>query len=334
MLRKTALLLVAAILAAIFSCNITDTDPADTGIEAVYSADDILAGKGGGNAHKGKFYPLALGNTWHYTGERMMQVGDSDPFYGSVSEERKIREMEQLFGREYFVEEQTGVISDGVSPDDAYIYWIRYRQDKAGLYEADVAITIPPGGYDSTSVTGAWEKIWQKASAGLDRETVDRLRIAHFRKLDLVDEVLGRRLGRHMLAGPPGGILTNEIQRLKYPLHVGQEWTIREIPLFTSEVLKHDVLDLPAGKMNGWKITNHSGIFGENDVVWFWYGRTGFLGMVVHLETEVTLVDGTVVPVVSDETLWLDSYDIGGKGNQMEPAEGKKAESKKDGFTL
>jgi hypothetical protein len=264
-----------------------------------------------------------------------MQVGDSPPYMADVEEVRTLTGTEELFGRDYIVEEQVSLSDDGSGPDTNR-YWYRYRQDKAGLYEADYAITYPPG-TDMPATASGWEGLWQRAAAGLesgDPGTAATARMAHFRKLEAVMALLGRGAGRQALAGPPGDLMPDELLRLQYPLHTGQEWVVRDAPYFASVAERHEVLDLPAGMMNGWRIAMISELFGEGDAVYFWYGRSGFLGMSVHLESETMGLDGSMVTVVSDETLWLESFDIDGKGDPAEPAEGKKAESKEEGFTL
>jgi hypothetical protein len=232
------------------------------------------------------------------------------------------------------LEKQVSIISSGIDPDDTITYWYRYRQDRAGLYEADIATTLPAGEELSISRT-RWDMLWKKTVDGLksiDRETVERARIAHFRKIEAVNELLGRGDGRGLLAGPPGGILPDEIQRLRYPLHPKQEWIIRDTPLFYSVVERQEVLDLPAGRMNGWRIRVYNEFLGDNDIVYLWYGRSGFLGMTVHLETEMDGVSGTMI---SDEDLYLESYDLTGKGKDQDEAEdGKNAGSKESILTI
>jgi hypothetical protein len=273
-----------------------------------------------------------------------MSIEDYESYHASVREKRSIVGSEELSGREYMLENQVSIISSGIDPDDTITYWYRYRQDRAGLYEADVATTDPPGddgaaaspaGEDLSIGRTRWDMLWKKTVDGLksiDKETVERARIAHFRKIEAVNELLGRGDGPGLLAGPPGGILPDEIQRLRYPLHPKQEWIIRDTPLFYSVVERQEVLDLPAGRMNGWRIRVYNEFLGDNDIVYLWYGRSGFLGMTVHLETEMDGVSGTMI---SDEDLYLESYDLTGKGKDQDEAEdGKNAGSKESILTI
>lgn len=335
--RIVSLCIVSLLIASmtlLVACNITDTDTTD--LESLHSLageEALLSkGKGGCDPGQGDFYPLALGNSWSYTGERSMLIGDNESYNVSVQEIRTITGTEELFGREYVLEEQFSIISGDIEPDDTITYWSRYRQDRAGLYAADVATNTPPGEI-LVMIRTPWEKLWQRSIEKLesvDKKAAERVRIAHFNKIAAVNELLGRGNSRALQTGPPGGILPDEIQRLKYPLHPRQEWIIRDTPLFYSVVEKHEVLELPAGRMNGWKIRVYNEFLGNNDIVYLWYGRSGFLGMTVHLETTMDGVYGTVI---SDENLFLVSYDLEGKGKK-DDEKGTGKETKMNGYEL
>ncbi len=340
MLKITVLLLTLTIISLLTACNIIDTGAGDTELQnTLTSQQEAIFSKGAGpnNPGQGEFYPLAMGNSWTYRGERSMSIGDYESYYLSVQEMRSIIGTEELFGREYILEEQISILSGGIFPEDTITYWLRHRQDRAGLYNADIAVNIPPGDEGSGAVStyedldsdsNQWNMLWQKIAVQLesfDDETIERARIEHFKKIDLINELLGRGDGRALLTGPPGGILPDEIQRLRYPMHPEQEWVIRDSPLFFSVVEGMDVLDLPAGRMNGWRIFIYNEFLDDNDIVHIWYGRSGFLGMTIHLETEIDGVSGTVI---SDEDLFLESYDLEGKGNkEAEKENGKETES-------
>ncbi len=326
---KFILCLTIAMMPLITACNVTDSGTEDLESLNSITGMEVLYGKGEGSCDPGQseYYPLDTGNSWAYTGERSMSIGDYESFHASVREMRSITGTEELFGREYFVEEQVNIISTGIDPDDTMTYWIRYRQDRVGLYNADVSTNDPPG-EDPGLALSRWDALRQRSIenlASVDRQAAERAMIEHFDKIDAVNCLLGRGNGPAKLAGPPGGILPDEIQRLKYPLHPRQEWVIRDTPLFYSVVEKHDVLDLPAGKMKGWKIRVYNEFLGDNDAVYLWYGRTGFLGMAVHLETAM---DGVSGAVISDEDLFLESYDLEDKnGKEDEKEDGKKTVS-------
>ena len=326
MLKITVLLLTIAAISLFAACNLTDTRTEKTSLEIEQGA---LFSKGAGpeNPGKGAFYPLTIGNTWTYTGEFSMRIGSGSAYSASRDETRTIIGTEELFGREYMLEEQVlfaGSLYGGV---DTFTYWVRHRQDRAGLYEADVAMSDPPGEEGDMGLAG-WDALWKRAVDELgpiDAKAAEKARAAHFRKIDAVNELIGRKAGSPFLTGPPGGILPDEIQRLKYPLHPGQEWIIRDSPLFYTVVEGLEVLDLPAGRMNGWRTFIYNEFLDENDIVHFWFGRQGFLCMKVHLETE----DDMFGLLITDESLYLVDYDLEGKGNKEDDCEDReKADSK------
>ena len=161
---------------------------------------------------------------------------------------------------------------------------------------------------------------WQAISRTLEAEHRD----AYRRSLDdlclrlrVIDSAIGRITGpAPVLQGPPGGVLPDEITLLKYPLHPSQEWTIRDDPFYVfGAVEAHEVLDLPPGRMNGYKIRIDNGLFGPSDWGYVWYGRDGYLGLTAHLETEILDPNGNPMgALVFDEHTLLESLDLVGKG--------------------
>ncbi len=66
------------------------------------------------------------------------------------------------------------------------------------------------------------------------------------------------------------------------------------------------MLDLPAGKLRGYRIRISSDGLGPDDAVRVWYGTSGFLQLVVHAEFEAIDVSGQLqgwVTVDQRETL-------------------------------
>ena len=343
---KNCVLLTIIIISLSAACNIIDTGAGNTEFQnTLTSEQEAIFSKGSGpnNPGQGEFYPLDIGNSWTYKGERSMSIGDYESYHLSVQEMRSIVGTEELFGREYMLEEQAIIAGRVIGPDDTITYWVRHRQDRAGLYEADVPMNDPPGeDSDAANLPGEnlntdldrWNELWKRSVEELeyiDPEAVENAKIAHFNKINAVNELLGRKTGSALLTGPPGGILPDEIQRLRYPLHPEQEWVVRDSPLFFTIVEGMDVLDLPAGRMNGWRIFIYNEFLDDNDIVHFWYGRQGFLGMTVHLETE----DDLFGVIISDENLFLESYDLTGKEKEIDEAErGKTTELKGSDLTI
>ena len=141
MLKHTVVLLTITAILLFTACNLTDTE---TSLEI---EQDALFSKGAGpeNPGKGEFYPLAIGNTWTYAGEFSMRFGSGSPYRSMKDETRTIIGTEVLFGREYMLEEQFLIAGSLFGGVDTFTYWVRFRQDRAGLYAADVASGDPPG---------------------------------------------------------------------------------------------------------------------------------------------------------------------------------------------
>jgi hypothetical protein len=63
-----------------------------------------------------------------------------------------------------------------------------------------------------------------------------------------------------------------------------------------------DVLDLPPGRLLGYRIRISSELFGPTDVVHVWYGRSGYLQLVVHMESDAIDSSGEIYGrVVADQ---------------------------------
>jgi hypothetical protein len=285
----------------------------------------MAAPEGPGDQSKG-FFPLDTGNEWMYAGDFLVVIdGDTASVTGS-SEKHTIIGTEERFGREYVLERQVRTDEDG---DTLTVYWVRYRQDKAGLYEADIALTEPPFVRGLRVSAAAWNtgarseylaRAWRRAAATMG---ADRRRAytegweCITRRLGLINSVIGREaIDRPASQGRPGGVLPDEITRLGYPLHPGREWVVRDDGfLVTGVVDSHDVLDLAPGRMNGWKVMFLNANLGPNDIVEFWYGRAGFLGLNVHVEQEIVDPGGNPLgTLVAEEQLYLEDLDLAGGG--------------------
>ncbi|UCH84507.1 MAG: hypothetical protein JSW50_02100, partial [Candidatus Latescibacterota bacterium] len=93
------------------------------------------------------FYPLTLGNQWTYETRFEITITDVDKTTaGSTQifeavEDRSLNGLENRYGRIYVIE-SSQAFADG--RPDTIRSWIRYRQDHAGLYVANVSILEPP----------------------------------------------------------------------------------------------------------------------------------------------------------------------------------------------
>lgn len=275
-----------------------------------------LAGAGGlaqGGRSVNLFYPLALGNHWGY--EHVLTVyvipegGPPGPAFGES--DRRVRDIvciEQRAGRRYFVERES-------FPGSQLSWWVRYRQDRAGLYEADFDVTLPPAcsgisgrrTFDAEAVVArkgeaAWVAIAPKI-ADPARQLAYR---ATWERVQARASSIARALGTEPwipAAAARGGVRTGEITRLQYPLHPGAHWVIRADPLFESTVEGLEVLDLAIGKVPGWRIRIESGLLGPYDHAHLWFGRSGLLKLVIHAEGVATDQNGNPYGrVISDES--------------------------------
>ncbi len=271
--NRTALALVGAIAALAWGCGSSHapTSPGRAaGISGATRLDAATAAPSSG------FYPLAVGNRWDYLYEfdvtlRPTGQPPTTETYRDSTDERIVCS-EELLGRTYAVARRLN--SGPVSP-----YWIRYRQDHAGLYELDDYPASPPpcdsapaasalhsrelpgptwstlaGRLGNVPNLAAWQAAWQRLE--VRRAALDRL-VHEFRQ---------------------GGPQTGEIQRLAYPLNPNQSWVIRGDPPFTAEVERGTSLDTPAGTFRCWAVRIRSELFGPRDVIRFWYGRDGAIG--------------------------------------------------------
>lgn len=209
-----------------------------------------------------------------------------------------------LSGRFYTVELTTQTTLGGVST-----YWVLYRQDHSGLYEADVVDQTPPCVEVSAMGTGH-----ARGPAPSDRAAWDALaaRISEPTRLAACraawEKLQARVAATHdalvgLVPGPASpaasrGLMSNEITRLRYPLAPKQRWVIRSDPLFSVSAVVEggEALHLPAGLFPSVRIRLLSPQYGRNDVVRYWYGRDGFLKLQEHFES-VTVVDEEGRPV-------------------------------------
>jgi len=103
-----------------------------------------------GAAGNRSYFPLEQGNRWHTVGQGHFVTRDLS---GALLSEvvvhddyvRTIDGTEERFGRTYTLLHDDLSETIETTTDESTL-WTRYRQDGSGLYEADVDVTIPPGG--------------------------------------------------------------------------------------------------------------------------------------------------------------------------------------------
>ena len=296
---------LSALLFLLAGCSTAEQAPTAPGTaeSTAYTGVKNLDGSGLQTyARWGGYYPLAIGNRSSYTGISRYRVND-DPWMETVyGEERELTGFEDLNGRTYMVETQNRIENQ----DTISTYWIRYRQDRAGLYEADVSVTQPPGSLASGAAPARinpGEREWHRLAASIPPEHHDSYRRA-WEQITTRMRALRALVESPELAAaarPPGSVQPDELTRLMYPLYPGQTWIIRADPLFTSEVQIHEVLRLPVGRFGAWRIRILSELFGKQDRVYMWYGRSGFLKLTADLVGVATDELGNPVGTINSQ---------------------------------
>jgi hypothetical protein len=288
-----------------------------------------------------EFFPLALGNQWTY--DRRFEItivdfdGSTDPLDDGTTEvfeataKHTLTGIEEHFGRDYTVEAR--VIHVTGSPDTTRS-WFRFRQDHAGLYQAMVSTREPPAGVSmgdnpGSIRTGAGRRpidvgipSWERVARLMAKTPTAALRDGwrrHVERILLARASLrpdaGSTVGPAMdptLAGRPGGPYPEELIRLLYPLHRGTEFFLRTEPFAVVAVVEAtEVLDLPAGRFNGYRIRINNEQLDPEDVVLVWRSRCGELGSFIHVETLAMDVEtGEVVRIITKETSWLSGLSL------------------------
>jgi hypothetical protein len=309
-ISPTAWILVPAalLLVALVSCS-RDIPVAPGASSDTYGSARALAASA---VPSGAFFPLTVGNRWHAVGVghiTSVPTGGGPPFVELSFQDDISRELtgtETLLGRSYTLLTEAHVESGSFGGDpNPFTYWIRYRQDQSGLYEADVDVTQPPAASGGAARIAAEARGSRRAlpSEWLARIPVDQVAAYERAWNSLQDRSAAVRaaLGPQSSALRSAGLLDGEITRLSYPMRPGAQWTIRSDPFFGSTVEGVDNLDLPAGRFPAYRIRIEGEAFGSDDIVHFWFGRSGQLQAKYHLESVMTDVDGNEIGRLVDD---------------------------------
>jgi hypothetical protein len=278
----------------------------------------------------GQFFPLSVGNRWGYQRTFQLWTVDDDgvPVGPGLlirsTVDRELVGTEVRFGREYVLERQE-TTEDGRG--EPLIRWIHYRQDRSGLYGVfDVLVESPAsGGSARDPVAVEVSTKTEKASEGITRylstlavdenlhQALQSTWSNHSRKLEALDQVLGMvdRIPVRSY-GPPGGVLAKELTRLRYPLHPGVEWSIYpDTDFWRLRVERMELVELPAGRIRGWRIRILISAFGPNDIAYLWYGPCGFLKYYARVESEARGPGGEPLgKLLSEELEILDDISL------------------------
>jgi hypothetical protein len=251
------------------------------------------SGKGSsdhGSPHSGggEFYPLTLGNRWDYLARYVVSGGGGDDYVYESRFRDELTHVASHDGYEYFVAPRTYEGESGPS------YWIQYRQDRDGLYEWEGLIRGSSGTTETRAPVARPRPTWRAVAARLGVPEGSAPWRAAWQRAEercAVVALMARRAG----AAGTASVAVGELQRLAYPLRVGQRWDVRQDPHFWSVVVGPARLSTPAGTFNCWAIRMGSEFFGPNDVGVTWYGTSGYLGYRFTFEEQAVDPSGNVM---------------------------------------
>ena len=238
------------------------------------------------------FSPLDVGDHWSYdnTFTILESSLDGPPGTPSITHfpiEYDLTGTAQRFGRTYVVQRETYGSGDQSSAMD-----FLYRQDFSGLFNADpetsdeVEATSTGG---TLSATGTEDAFARALDAALSPST-KRIAASVLAKVKRVHQLAMSAAASQGRGHATPGPLEGEIPLLLYPLHSGQSWQVREDPLILYTVEGQEMLDLPAGRFNAWRIRiEWPDVFGPADRATVWRGGDGLLRVFTHFQE--TLVD-------------------------------------------
>lgn len=324
--RQVAFLILSGCLIALAfgACTSDETRQLGPDVQATQQALLQVDQDTPGNSSEGAFFPLELGNHWEYHREFTL-FEPYGPYVYTGSIERTVIGTENLFGRDYTVVKEVELPDEGALDETIWTLWYRYRQDRAGLYSADVNLSEPPGEIrgvrrspvrSENGIDRQVELLLQRLCESRPPEQRDAYAVACVHllaRMRAIQAALSGSLDASLtLGGPPGGHRPEELIILSYPLHPGQKWTLRsEEFLVTAEVEAHEVLDVGAGRFNCFRVRMYSDILGPDDVVLAWYGREGLIAEFYRVE--ITVIDPYGNPVgtlVSEDEHTLESLSL------------------------
>jgi len=246
------------------------------------------------------FYPLAPGNSWEYEGELRVDFVNpdgtpgGDPIQIQTAESDQIIGTEVRDGRTYFLREEILDESGGPYPGRT-VTWSRMRQDRAGLFAADVNSDEPPA-LDAASARYAAPDA-KTGRPGLDLSLLEARgfsKEATARFAERVERVRNAAMGWGRSEGATRAAQEGELTWLLYPLHTGREWNIRPDMPWPARVDGVEVIASKMGPLVAYRIEAIplGEPLAEGEYVRFYYGRVGLIGYSLHLSAQATDVDG------------------------------------------
>ncbi len=216
-------------------------------------------------------FPLRVGTTWEYNVTKKLA-----DYVGFGTLNRRIIGTEAVSGAPTFVMNEKETMQ-----------WIsRSEVDEKNHYLAERDGRLQEYGYKHIPSTQAGPK--QKAPVSFPDRGYYMFHGKRFGSVEeIMDFVTGRLAKQTALAPTTFGqdtILVYDPPRqiLKFPLEIGQEWTMFTDPwTATCRVVDIESVITPAGTFDAYKIQ----ISDSNDVIWFdWYGKAGLVRRQIDVE--------------------------------------------------
>jgi hypothetical protein len=250
--------------------------------------------------------PLLEGSEWFY--DRQTE------FYSRLFGESTLVEVypgqmvrtivgdELLCGQRYALEQRM-VLLDAY-PDIRTIWWARYRQDRHGLFQADVPLSDPPGSVQCSALSGRYryqgsQSAKHQLSASERWEAIKSA--VGLGPISAVNARLKNGAGSETDGAPVQEI--DEILRLAYPLRPGAEWILRSWPfLVRSRVIGLEQMRIGKRNIQSYRIQLEApAVFDSPDSVVLYYGRCGYLGLHAHFEDPFVVFGDTLGTIVYEE---------------------------------
>lgn len=94
-----------------------------------------------------------------------------------------------------------------------------------------------------------------------------------------------------------------EVIRLRYPLEVGNQWSLIEGNVgSTASIEDLETITVPAGTFDAYRILDHTVSMGPDDYARYWYGKNGLLRVDKYTEfTATDVTSGTTITVTIEE---------------------------------
>ena len=276
------------------------------------SGADAAAAGGFGSA---TFYPLALDNTWNYEGTFHLALVNPDGTPAGEPDEIQAVEADRIIGTEvingvpYFVREE--VLNESPDPHTGqWVAWSRMRQDRSGLFAAEVNVDVSPTLQTSTARYAAPSARRGRPTldvAVLEKHGLSKANAAAFAAR--FERLRDAARGWSRSADATHASQAGELTWLLYPLHIGVEWNIRPDMPWPARVDRVERIVSKMGPLTAYRIeTVPLGIpLLEGEYVRLFYGRVGYIGYSIHSSFQVTDENGqpTGVTAIVDDTRLL-----------------------------